>query len=299
MKVLTWTKQPDSSYHAMSGNDIFRIVLKPRPVDRYVIYANKQLQCAFDGTPVGTPLLFWYLREAKQHCQELANGNTGFTQNTGKRKITDVTPQANVPFPSKDQVIIAVRAVTSTEGRAWLIVDEAWKVLTASDTIPSVQTIASLEVYVLEIAKWGSLRRWLTEIDLSSAALALWDLRDKVIMLHGKNYYEAGVAEAVANLYIELIERMRERGIAKAHYSWASKILHWLLPSCAPVYDSLVLKELQIIASGPQAYQQIIAWEYDCAESLQLFANEVLGDIREMTLLAAIDNYLWWIGKQR
>ena len=300
MNDLSWTKRNDSSYHAKVGGHDYMIILEPRPVDRYITYIDGKVQCASHGPQEGQRLLFWYLREAKQHCLEMANGRTGFSSDTTKAATAvETLAQPQVPFPSKAEVILAVRAVTSVDGRVWPIVDQAWEALVAPEPFPSAQTLSTLEMYVLEVAKWGSLRRWLTESDLPSAALALWDVREQIIALRGRIYSEVGIADAILNVYNKLIIRMEARGVVKPHYSWASKILHWLLPTVAPVYDALVLQELQIGASGVEAYWQIIVWEYQCAATLEPFAEEFLGGIKEMTLLAAIDNYLWKSGKQR
>lgn len=300
MKNLFWTKQLDGSYRAAPGGHTYTIILEPRPVDRYVARVDGEVQRAVGGPQAGQRLLFWYLREAKAHCQDLADGLTGLTQNTEKQtRAIRTPPPTAVPFPTEDQVIAAVRAVTGSEGRTWPIVDQAREVLAAGEAKPTTQTKAVLETYVLEVAKWGRIRRWLTEGDILCAALALWDVRDQIVALRGRNYSEPDIADAVMRLYNNLIGRMRERGITKTHFSLASKILHWLLPACAPVYDSLVLQELQITAAGSEAYRQIVTWEYKCAQALQPSADKILNGIRELTLLAAIDNFLWRSAKSQ
>ena len=154
-----------------------------------------------------------------------------------------------------------------------------------------------LKTYVTEIAKWGKLRRWLSESDLDAGAEALWDVAADVQKLRGHNFSDPGVREQVIALHAALVERMRIHGTRKSQPSWASKILHWLLPGCAPVYDSLVLQQLGIAGIGSAAYRQIVDWEYACAQALLPHECEIIGEIREMTLLAAIDNYLWLTGK--
>ena len=81
-------------------------------------------------------------------------------------------------------------------------------------------------------------------------------------------------------------------GVKQKHHSLPSKLVHWLLPATVPVYDSLVLGELGIGVTGAAAYRQIITWEYGCARGLQPYADQILGAIPGLTLLAAIDNYL-------
>jgi len=200
-------------------------------------------------------------------------------------------------MPDPEVVKSAVRRISWPDGRTWPIVDRAWNVL---DILPREQSAPAspvLEAYVKEVAIWGKLNRFLTAGDTVRAALALANVAEWIRPLKGQEFEAADVGDDVVSLCQRLLARMRLRGIAKNQYSWAAKILHWLLPGCAPVYDSLVMRQRRIDDSGPTAYRRIIDWEYRLAASLKPNEIEILQGIPEMTLLGAIDNYLWPAGR--
>lgn len=298
---LLWTRHPDNSQSAIHLGKKFVVKLEPRPIDRWVVLVNDD-QCK--ELESGGPLLLWYQHEAKEHAEALASGNTGYATNTYKKDASDVQGSTDIKrdltvrcYPPKDLVVAAVKSVTLPKGRSWSVVDEAKTVLTSRSTLPDFNEFATLQNYVVEIAKWGSIYRWLSQADIQGCVLALWDVRQQLLSIAPKYYTEHLVNSQSLSLFTSLSERMRSNGVSKSHWSLASKLLHWLLPTVMPVYDSIVLVQLNINSSGPTAYRSIIEWEYECAKTLEPYRIEILCGIKDMTLLAAIDNFLWLSGK--
>jgi hypothetical protein len=98
-------------------------------------------------------------------------------------------------------------------------------------------------------------------------------------------------------LWMKLVTLAQHHGDERREFSWASKILHWLLPHQVPIYDSFVRRYLgEENREGEPAYRAIVMWEYMVADKLTPFRDQVVGEIEPRTLLRAIDKFLWWQG---
>lgn len=109
----------------------------------------------------------------------------------------------------------------------------------------------------------------------------------------------AHASEAFATKGVSrLTSRMVQLGARRNEFSLASKILHWLVPSRVPVYDSYVREILQIpgFYKPDEAYEKLVEWEFDAARKLLDMDQSWVGSIGPQSLLHALDKYLWWKG---
>lgn len=105
-------------------------------------------------------------------------------------------------------------------------------------------------------------------------------------------------AEALAfDSVSALVDRSRSLGVPRREFSLASKVLHWLLPSRVPVYDSFVRQYLGIPTSWdhPQAYRRIVRQVFEMARDLGQDLSWA-GSIEPLTPLHALDKCLWYLG---
>ena len=154
-----------------------------------------------------------------------------------------------------------------------------------------------LEGFVWDVKKWGRIQG-VSLSDRPAAAKALWALRTQIQELKERSFRDVQ-PQVVVSLLEELVRTMQREGIRRDEYSWASKILHWLLPSLAPVYDSVVRDAFRLPTIGIRAYSSIVKWEYNCAVRLEPHGEKLFGDIEPRTLLRCIDKYLWWINVRK
>ena len=94
------------------------------------------------------------------------------------------------------------------------------------------------------------------------------------------------------------VSEMQNQGVPRREFSYASKVLHWVMPARIPLYDSAVRGFLGI----PQAWaprkalKAITGWEFAAARNLLAGGNDWLGESEPATALRALDKYLWWEG---
>lgn len=153
----------------------------------------------------------------------------------------------------------------------------------------------SVRLFAWHVAKWGNI--WYYDM-FPAAAQALWNLRTKISVFSGKDFKSAN-PEDVCYLCSELVGSMCKNGIRSRQWSWASKMLHWLMPDCFPIYDKVVLNGLDIESERETAYREIIGWEYECAKHLESELNSAVGDVEPRKLLRAIDKYIWYSKKDK
>lgn len=175
-------------------------------------------------------------------------------------------------------------------------VDDGWVAIDKATR--GVLDLPALADYTHQVAIWGKLNHYLELDDPAKAAKALYDIAKPVYSLRDRRFFESGVAATVQSLYSLYIHRMRFHGVSRTQYSWASKILHRLLPDTVPIYDSKVRLALGTEEEGEVAFLEILKFEYNWAYDNRQHEARLVGDIRDMTLLAAIDTYLWKLGKQ-
>jgi hypothetical protein len=157
----------------------------------------------------------------------------------------------------------------------------------------------TIKVFAWHIAKWGNIRTYKKKESESfiAAASGLWELRHEIVPFFHVTFRSDAEPhpEEVCRLWEVLVQAMTKYGIPKQQYSWSSKMLHWLVPTCFPIYDSVIRKRLHISGHfGRRAYREIISTEYDYARSLLDEADSVVGAIEPRTLLRALDKYLWF-----
>jgi len=81
----------------------------------------------------------------------------------------------------------------------------------------------------------------------------------------------AGSEEYAVELVATLVRESIAFGVQRREFSLASKVLHWLLPSRIPVYDSFVRSSVGVPGS------------WDHPEAYALIANELFAAARQTT----------------
>ncbi len=205
-------------------------------------------------------------------------------------------------FPKPDEIGKAVDAYNNAPGcgdedeRCWKEIARARElVLGESDSPGPPKEIAD---YAGKIRNWGHIRR-VSRDDYPRAGTVLW--RDPVRNgIHGLERYTIMTASLndVVRLEENLVMGMVRTGVENHHYSWASKMLHFLLPSTMPVYDSYV-REVLGTDAGIDGYRAIAAWEQKCAMELAPYEDKLLGAREPRTLLRAIDKFYWWSAEMK
>jgi hypothetical protein len=199
----------------------------------------------------------------------------------------------SICYPSSSEVARAVDEFNGKfscgEGKLWNSAQCAWQSLQSS---PSGPDPAPLNEFVWAVKTWGRIRG-VREDEKSLVAKALVGMQGQLVTLKGKLF--AHTEDRIAVQLVQyLVDGICRQGIKSEHYSWASKILHWLLPDHIPVYDEVVRRVLGVRHKKPSlAYQMIAQWEYTCVNQLE---STVVGQTLPRTLLRAIDKYLWWVG---
>lgn len=143
------------------------------------------------------------------------------------------------------------------------------------------------------VAKWGN-ARGIKDDEYSAAAQGLWTLRDKIRDFDNKKFAPTEEdRQLVGETCNKLVESMRQCGVRRKEWSWASKMLYWLQPKFFPIYDSFVRCELGINGVGKSAYKRIIDCEYHWAMSLEHQFVSGVSDVEPSALLRAIDKHIW------
>jgi hypothetical protein len=96
---------------------------------------------------------------------------------------------------------------------------------------------------------------------------------------------------------IALVGHSQALGVARRQFSLASKVLHWLLPWCVPVFDSFVRQYLDVPDSGdyPRAYGQVVRDVFAMARTT-VHDMSWAGNVEPLSPLHAIDKCQWWMG---
>ncbi len=161
----------------------------------------------------------------------------------------------------------------------------------------SIGTPVEIEAYVEAVRLWGSIQG-VSRSDYPMAADALWGgpVRTTIRGLSRWTIVTAAITDVI-RLEETMVKAMVNSGIPKKHYSWASKMLHFLLPATMPIYDSFVLGYLGA-SDGIHGYSEIAVTTQRCATELAPYEAEIVGDIEPRTLLRAIDKFYWWEGQR-
>ncbi len=186
--------------------------------------------------------------------------------------------------PSAEQVAEAVEAYNRKFGvedkRLWAL---------AQKTIQELQSSgcqASAEGFVWAVRRWGSIQGARSSYK-TAMARALVDLQIP--------RYTVMDRDICVQLWMKLVTLAQHHGVERRESSWASKILHWLLPHQVPIYDAFVRRYLgEGNREGELAYRTIVMWEYMVADKLTPVRDQVVGEIEPRTLLRAIDKFVWW-----
>ncbi len=103
------------------------------------------------------------------------------------------------------------------------------------------------------------------------------------------------VETAVCERVWKLVTTLRANGARRHEVSLASKVLHWLLPWRIPVYDKVVRTFIGA-AESPEAYRQVVRWEYEAARRPALGELNWDAMLEPRSPFRALDKYLWWEG---
>jgi hypothetical protein len=196
------------------------------------------------------------------------------------------------------------RIYSSLDNKVWRIGQDAKKELLES--LPDGVLSDSVKSFARQVARWGNIRG-IKDDDFPKAAQGLWkldDLREKIHDFDNKKLKpeDSKDREVVCSLVKALVVSMRECGVNSNQWSWASKMLHWLLPTFFPIYDSKVREALctegVAKSGGESAYKEIIDQEYNWAKNLLIQSGSDADYIEPHTVLRAIDRYIWLKSKQ-
>lgn len=192
-------------------------------------------------------------------------------------------------IPSPASVTKAVEAYNRSFGKQDV---ELWVLsLEAIRLRHDPSSLGLLEDFVWAVKKWGRIQgTWGS--DRTAMAHALLDLG---LPQSADDHTLGDTEEEIA---VELVKRLvslsQSRGVRYRHYSWSSKILHWMFPDRIPVYDSFVRRYIHESGEGEAAYRTIVTWEYAAARSLTPFRERIVGQVQPATLFRAIDKFVWW-----
>ena len=94
------------------------------------------------------------------------------------------------------------------------------------------------------------------------------------------------------------VSEMQSQGVPRREFSYASKVLHWIMPARIPLYDSAVRGFLGIPQGWPprKALKRIVDWEFAAARDLSTHGDDWMGESEPATPLRVLDKYLWWEG---
>ena len=100
------------------------------------------------------------------------------------------------------------------------------------------------------------------------------------------------------SLVARYVSEMQNQGVPRREFSYASKVLHWIMPARIPLYDSAVRGFLDIPQSWAprKALKNITSWEFAAARDLFAQGDDWVGEADPATALRALDKYLWWEG---
>ena len=109
--------------------------------------------------------------------------------------------------------------------------------------------------------------------------------------------YGPGRAGFACERVAETVSRGMSLGVPRREYSLASKVLHWLMPWRAPVYDSFVRKTLGVPGAWdhPEAYRKVAAGIFAMARTM---TGDLawIGSLEPASPLRALDKLTWWLG---
>jgi hypothetical protein len=201
------------------------------------------------------------------------------------------------PLPSAQEIIRAVQEhddkYKHKEKEIWNVAQNARTILLQKASLEEKKEVS--KEYVWEIKKWGRIQG-VTLGEKEPMARALLDLSLNDRPFDPEKMSEVEVNSAVA-LVDDLVSKARARGVQNDHYSWVSKILHWLFPHQIPVYDETGRRFLGIAKVKKPAYHSIVLWTYKTARELLPWREQVQAvSCIPKSLLRAIDNYFWWHG---
>lgn len=156
------------------------------------------------------------------------------------------------------------------------------------------------EVFVWTIKSWWGIQGVRRETKII-AADALLDMDLDQRWLAPETAIDPDGEQFAVELVADFVARMSCQGVPRREWSFASKILHWLMPWKIPVYDSLVKKSLGISANADHknAYREIVQAEFTLARKLLDEGREWIGNVAPRTPFRALDKYFWWIGGGR
>jgi len=194
-------------------------------------------------------------------------------------------------YPSPSSVRYAVDAYNRRFGgddqRVWVAVPRVREVLIQG----SYSEV--LSDFVWQVRRWGRIQGPSSD-ERKPMATALLELDWSSLDFNGEAFMASDEEKALSYLR-DLVDASLSKGVRKRHWSWASKVLHWIVPTKLPVYDLLVRKHLGLGSiEGPPAHSAIIRWEYEAARRLLPHRALVVGPAEPNALLRALDKYLWW-----
>jgi hypothetical protein len=208
----------------------------------------------------------------------------------------------NAACPTPDDVRRAVDAYNGEEGcgdedaELWKDTARARELLLGSNESPDPPR--EVVEYTEAIRLWGDVVG-VPRSAYPKGAGVLWGdpVRGRIRLLRSHTIVTASVDDIV-DLEEAVVWGMRRSGVVRAEYSWASKMLHFLLPATMPVYDSRIRERLGT-DDGIEGYRQIAEHERRCAIALASREAEIVGTIEPTTVLRALDKFYWREESQR
>ena len=155
---------------------------------------------------------------------------------------------------------------------------------------PADFAVEELQDWIWAVKKWGSIQVvWHSDKVYMAQALRTIRFPED----HSK-WTTSQKADWAFTAVCGLSRAGKEAGVHYYHLSWASKILHWMLPELVPVYDALIRAYLGYGSrAGEQVYRGVVDWEHELASRLTEHRGEIVGDVEPTALLRAIDKFLW------
>lgn len=202
-----------------------------------------------------------------------------------------------VACPTPDDIHRAVEAYNKARGcgdedaKLWSETARARSLVLGSNDSPEAPT--EIAEYAEAVRFWGSIQGVFRD-DYSKVARALWfnPIRSAIWAMREGTILTTPLT-GIIQLEEGLVREMLIGGVARKHYSWASKMLHFLLPATVPIYDSFV-REYLMTTDGIEGFAEIVARARECVHELLLHEAYIVGNLEPKTLLRALDKFYWW-----
>ena len=198
-------------------------------------------------------------------------------------------------IPSTESLRVAVAEYNQQYGEKdrflWALATQTHQILQSDKSEEVVET------FIWTIKRWWGLQGVFFQ-DRSAMVKAVIALKTSDINNKTEDFSNS-LIDVQVGLVTDLVSLSKKNGALKGHFSWASKILHWLYPNKVPVYDAIARKSIAPLKrEGADAYREITKWEFDVSKLLGSQREEFIGNVGPYTMLRVLDKYVWWEGKK-